>query len=197
MILRGSDLTPFICFSDSGCWQQWCLQNFRIFYIRSSMKSNHTYKANSHNTKDARAPNDAQFAHLWHNRTETDPLKVCPVPGVDPQTFPVRGVFTLLNFVQSVGLNSGNSLVVLCVLVAIDYSQEPNMHKFISVGHSVAVTFIAVPCWQLSYIPCIFRHCDLLVLKINRIHISNVMKRHWRLKRILEQTVKVKAGYGS
>ena len=67
---------PFICFSDRGCQQQWCLQNFCIFYMRSSVKSNHTYKANSHDTKDARAPNGAQFAHLWHTRPEIHPIQV-------------------------------------------------------------------------------------------------------------------------
>ena len=28
------------------------------------------------------------------------------------------------------------------------------------------VTLVKVPCCQLSYIPCVFKHCDLLVLKI-------------------------------
>ena len=31
---------------------------------------------------------------------------------------------------------------------------------------SLAVTSVAVPCCQLSFIPCVFRHCDPLVLKI-------------------------------
>ena len=30
----------------------------------------------------------------------------------------------------------------------------------------MAETLVVVPCGQLSYIPYIFRHCDLLVLKI-------------------------------
>ena len=31
---------------------------------------------------------------------------------------------------------------------------------------SVAVTLVAVPCCQLSYVPYVSRYCDLLVLKI-------------------------------
>ena len=43
------------------------------------------------------------------------------------------------------------------------------MHRFTSVTKvpfSVAVTVVAVPCCQLSYISFVFRHCDLLVLRI-------------------------------
>ena len=31
---------------------------------------------------------------------------------------------------------------------------------------TIHVTLVAVPCCQLSYIPFVFKHCDLLVLKI-------------------------------
>ena len=31
---------------------------------------------------------------------------------------------------------------------------------------SVVMTSLAVPCWELSCIPYVFRHCDLLVLTI-------------------------------
>ena len=56
----------------------------------------------------------------------------------------VRGEFTLLHFVQGFSQTSGNGFPVLCALVVIYYSREPNMHKFTSVRHSVAVTFVAV-----------------------------------------------------
>ena len=62
------------------------------------------------------------------------------------------------------------------------------LHKFTPVWRSMAVTVIAVPCCQLSYIPHIFWHCNLLDLEIT----SNVMKRNWRL-RIILQTVTVEA----
>ena len=42
-----------------------------------------------------RAPNDAWFACLSHTRTEIHPLQACPVCGIDPLNWQVRGVFTL------------------------------------------------------------------------------------------------------
>ena len=45
--------------------------------------------------------------------------------------------------------------------------QLQDKHKFTAVGHNaiiVAKTFVVVICIQLRNIPCIFRHCDLLVL---------------------------------
>ena len=65
-------------------------------------------------------------------------VQVCHVRGVDPLNVIVRGVFTLLHFVQWVSLTSGNSFPVLCALVV---SREPNMHKFTPVRHSVGETF--------------------------------------------------------
>ena len=92
-----------------------------------------------------RAPNDARFACLWHTRTETQPLQVCPVRGIDLLNWLVRSVFTLSNF-------------VLCISLKKWEQFPPSSDTY--------VTFIAVPCCQLSYIPHFFKHSDLLVLKI-------------------------------
>ena len=42
-----------------------------------------------------RAPNDAQFAHIWRPRTKIRPLQVCPLHGIDPLNWLARGMFTL------------------------------------------------------------------------------------------------------
>ena len=56
-------------------------------------------------TYRCRAPNDAQFAHLWCTRTDFHPLQVCTMCGVDPLNLLVRGVFTPYSFVLCVSLN--------------------------------------------------------------------------------------------
>ena len=90
-----------------------------------------------------RAPNDAQFVRLLCTRMENHPHQVCPVHGVDPLNFLVRGVFTLYSFVLCVNLNKWE-----CVLCQIYYNQEPD----IILPPSVAVTLIAVQCTISSVI---------------------------------------------
>ena len=49
-------------------------------------------------------PSDALFARLSRFRTEIHPLQVCPVCGIDPLNWPVRGVFTVYHFALCVSL---------------------------------------------------------------------------------------------
>ena len=42
----------------------------------------------------SRASNDSWFARLWHTRTEIHHLQICPVHGICPLNWLVRGVFT-------------------------------------------------------------------------------------------------------
>ena len=119
-----------------------------------------------------RAPNDTQFACLWHTRTQIHPLEVCPVDRVVPLNLPVK-VCSLSNTLDCLSAwKSGNVFPFSVLLLLIYYTLEPDMYKFTSVTQiplSVAVTTVAVLCCQPSYtmsIPYIFRHCDLPVLKI-------------------------------
>ena len=104
-----------------------------------------------------RAPNDTQFAHLWRFRMENRPLQVCPMQGVDP-----------LNLIEGVRLLSkalycaSASKIWERGLCQVYYNREPDMVP----PPSMAVTLKAVPHLQRSYITYVFRHSDLLVLKI-------------------------------
>ena len=62
-------------------------------------------------------------------------------------------------------------------------------------GTTCLAVILVANCCQLSYIPYVYRHCDLLVLKII-IHI-NVIKRIERLGRNLLNTATVRFGHES
>ena len=72
--------------------------------------------------------------------------------------------------------------------------REQNNYKFTPHGHninSVAETFVAVICNQLSNIPYIFRHYDLLVLNKSLEQILHIKNNSFRDFYIEGLTVKV------
>ena len=92
-----------------------------------------------------RAPKDARFTHFWCTRTEIHPLQVCPVCGIDPLNWQWGVCSRYKIFHYASAWKSGNS--------------------FPLIRHSCNLGSSAMLSAQL-YIPHVFKHCDLLVLKI-------------------------------
>ena len=55
-----------------------------------------------------RAPNDAQFARLWHAGTKIHPLQICPVHGIDPLNWLERGCLLSIILYYASAWKSGN-----------------------------------------------------------------------------------------
>ena len=94
----------------------------------------------------SRAPNDAQLVCLWCTRTKIYPLYSCAWNW--PSNLASEGCVFSLKF---------------CSV------HQPEKVRMVSPSSDMGtthVTLVAAPCCQLSYTPYVFKHCDLLVLKI-------------------------------
>ena len=99
------------------------------------------------NTRQATVIAQSGLVHLWCTRTKIHPLKVCPVCGI----------------------GSPNGLVRCAYFLKFCTVHQPEKVGTVSPlpdTGTTRVTLVKALCCQLSYIPYVLKHCDLLVRKI-------------------------------
>ena len=87
------------------------------------------------------------FARFWHTRTEIHPLQVC-------QVWIWLSKFTSEEWVY---------FLKFCFMLQ---PKKVGTVSPLSDAGTTHVTSVKVPCCRLSYIPYVFKRCDLLILKI-------------------------------